>query len=348
LGDFSDAIAILREIQENYGLARVTGGRDAALVISPLEVVSSVLPVYLLLVGGAVLRWTRVLSKEHDDGVMRVVYTIMLPAYMLDKILGSEVLRSGPVVLSAVALGFGLMFAGMLLGMAFGRVIGFERGTGMRTFGLTAGSQNFGFTAVPVVEILWGTGALAVLFVHNIGCELVLWSCGVLVMSGGSGLPWRRLLNGPVVAVLGGLLLVALGWDVHVTGPARKALSMIGVGAFPVAILITGCTIADLAMAERPTAKIIIGSSVVRFLLAPLLFLTAAKYLPLATELRQVLVVQAAMPAAMTPIMLARLYGGRPAIAVQVVIFTTVLSVFSLPWIITLGCRWTGLNPLLP
>ena len=95
-------------------------------------------------------------------------------------------------------------------------------------------------------------------------------------------------------------------------------------------------------------AALIIGSSVVRFLLAPLLFLTAAKYLPLATELRQVLVVQAAMPAAMTPIMLARLYGGRPAIAVQVVIFTTVLSVFSLPWIITLGCRWIGLNPLLP
>ena len=53
-------------------------------------------------------------------------------------------------------------------------------------------------------------------------------------------------------------------------------------------------------------------------------------------------------PAAMTPIMLARMYGGRPAIAVQVVIFTTVLSVFSLPWIITLGCRWIGLNPQLP
>ena len=326
----------------------MTGGRDSAPVISPLEVVSSVLPVYLLLLAGAVLRWTRVLAREHDDGVMRVVYTIMLPAYMLDKILGSEVLRSGSVVFSAIALGFGLMLAGMLIGMGVGRVIGFERGTGMRTFGLTAGSQNFGFTAVPVVEILWSTGALAILFVHNIGCELVLWSCGVLFMSGGSGIPWRRLVNGPVIAVFGGLLLVALGWDVHVTGPARKAISMIGIGAFPVAILITGCTIADLAVAERPTAKIVLGSSIMRFLLAPMLFLAAAKYLPIATELRQVLVVQAAMPAAMTPIMLARMYGGRPAIAVQVVIFTTVLSVFSLPWIITLGCRWIGLNPQLP
>jgi hypothetical protein len=294
------------------------------------------------------LRKTRVLAKEYDDGVMRVIYTIMLPAYMLDKILGSEVLRSGPVVFSAIALGFGLMLAGMVIGMGVGRVIGFERGTGMRTFGLAAGSQNFGYTAVPVVEILWGTGALGILFVHNIGCELVLWSCGVLFMSGGAGIPWRRLVNGPVIAVFGGLLLVALGWDVHVTGPARKALSMIGVGAFPLAVLITGCIIADLAVAERPTAKIVFGSSIMRFLLAPMLFLAAAKYLQIATELKQVLVVQAAMPAAMAPIILARMYGGRPAIAVQVVIFTTVLSLFSLPWIITLGCRWIGLNPLLP
>ena len=85
-----------------------------------------------------------------------------------------------------------------------------------------------------------------------------------------------------------------------------------------------------------------------RLVLAPLVFLSAAKFLPIATELRQVLVVQAAMPAAMTPIILARLYGGRPAIAVQIVVFTTALSLLSLPWIISLGCEWIGVKPLLP
>jgi predicted permease len=79
-----------------------------------------------------------------------------------------------------------------------------------------------------------------------------------------------------------------------------------------------------------------------------MLFLTAAKFLPVADELRKVLVVQAAMPAGVTPIILARMYGGRPAIAAQVVVFTTCLSLFSLPWIILLGCRWIGLNPMLP
>ena len=307
----------------------------------------SVLPVYLLIVAGVVLRWTGIVRKEHDDGVMRVVYTVMLPCFMLDKILGSAVLKSGAVVVSSLVIGFCLILVGIAIGVVVGRLIGLERGTGMRTFALASGSQNFGFTAAPVVEILWSTGALALLFVHNIGVELAMWSVGVMIMSGERGMPWRKLVNGPVIAVIGGLLLVALGWDSYCVGPARKAMSMIGIGAFPLAIVITGCTIMDLVVAEKPTWKIICGSSLVRLVLAPIAFLTAARFLPIATELRQVLVVQAAMPAAMTPIMLARLYGGRPAIAVQIVVFTTALSLVSLPWIITLGCQWIGLHPVL-
>jgi predicted permease len=244
-----------------------------------------------------------------------------------------------------MGLGFGLILAGIAIGMMVGRIIGLEKGTGMRTFALASGTQNFGFTAAPVVEILWSTGALAMLFVHNIGVELAMWSVGVMVISGERGIQWRKLVNGPVVAVAVGLLLVSLGWDMHVTGPVRKALSMIGIGAFPLGVLITGCTIMDLVGAERPQWRIIVGSCVVRLLLAPMVFLSAAKFLPIATELRQVLVVQAAMPAAMTPIILARLYAGRPAIAVQIVVFTTALSLLSLPWIISLGCGWIGLKP---
>ena len=74
-----------------------------------------------------------------------------------------------------------------------------------------------------------------------------MWSVGVMMMSGERGISWRRLVNGPIIAVVIGLALVALGLDDQVTGAARKAMSMIGVGAFPLAILITGCTIMDLA-----------------------------------------------------------------------------------------------------
>ncbi len=317
-------------------------------MISPGAVIASVLPVYLLIIAGAVLRRAGVIRQEHDAGVMRVVFSVMLPCFILDKILGAAVLRSGSVVVWSIFLGFGLIMAGIGIGLVVGRLIGLEKGTGMRTFALSSGCQNFGFTAAPVVEILWGTGALALLFVHNIGVEAAMWSVGVMMMSGERGISWRRLVNGPIVAVVIGLTLVALGLDDQVAGAGRKAMSMIGVGAFPVAILITGCSMIDLVGAEKPSWKVIAGGAVVRLALAPLVILSAAKFLPLSTELRQVLVVQAAMPAGMTAIMLARLYAGRPAVAVQIVIATTVLSLLTLPWIITWGSAWIGLKPMLP
>jgi predicted permease len=332
----------------DYGLARAGRDREFGRVISPGAVIASVLPVYLLIVAGAVLRRTGVLRSEHDTGVMRVVYTVMLPCFILDKILGSAVLRSGSVVLWSIALGFGLIMAGIVIGLAVGRLIGLERGTGMRTFAPSAGCQNFGFTAAPVLEILWGTGALALLFVHNIGVEIAIWSVGIMIMSGEPGSPWRRLINGPIIAVVIGLALVAVGLDDQVAGPARKVISLIGVGAFPLAILITGCTMMDLAGTEKPNWRVLAGGALVRLILAPMAILAAAKFFPLPVELRQVLVVQAAMPAGMSAILLARMYGGRPAVAVQIVIATTVLSLLTLPWIITWGSEWIGLKALLP
>jgi hypothetical protein len=306
------------------------------------------MPVYLLLVAGAVLRKTGSLRREYDDGIMRLFFTVMLPCFILDKILGSSILKSGSAVTWAIMSGFGFIIAGILIGLVVGRLMGLERGNGMRTFALASGCQNFGFTAAPVVETLWGGSALALLFVHNIGVEIAMWSVGVMMMSGERGMKWRRLINGPIIAVAIGLLLVALDLDDQFTGPARKAMSMIGVGAFPIAILITGCSMIDLVGSERPTWKIVLGSSLVRLVLAPFAILAAAKFLLISTELRQVLVVQAAMPAGMTAIILARIYQGRPAIAVQIVIATTLLSFITLPWIITWGCQWIGLKPLLP
>ena len=306
------------------------------------------MPVYLLILAGAAFRIAGLVKKEHDEGIMQVIYTVMMPCYILDKILGSEVLRSSTVVITSIVLGFGLIVGGFAIAALVGRLIGLERGSGMRTFALTAGSQNFGFTAVPVAEILWSTGALAVLFIHNLGVNLAVWSVGVMILRGEIGLNWRKLVNGPLVAIVAGLALVTLGLDKSVTGPVREAMSMLGVGAFPVGIFIIGCTIVDLIGSEKPSLKVISASLVVRILLVPALFLSAAKFLPIADELRQVIVVQAAMPAGMTPIILARLYGGRPAIAVQIVVFTTALSLFSLPWIIAFGCQWIGLKPFLP
>ncbi len=298
--------------------------------------------------GGAVLRKFGVIKREHDAGIMQLIFSVLLPCFILDRTLGSEVLRNWQVLATGTGLGFSLIVIGIGIGYLAGKVIGIAPNKGIRTFALASGCQNYGFTAIPVVEILWGSSSVALLFVHNIGVEVAIWTVGPMLMSGATGVSWRRLANGPIIAVIIGLTLVTLRVDHLVTGPPRVAISMLGIGAFPLAIMMTGATIMDLVGTEKPSWKIVTAACVVRLAVMPVIIILCAKFIPMATELRQILLVQAAMPAALTPILLARLYGGRPGIAVQVVIATTVASIFTLPYIITFGIRYLNLSPLAP
>ena len=57
---------------------------------------------------------------------------------------------------------------------------------------------------------------------------------------------------------------------------------MIGLGAFPLAIMMTGATIMDLALAEKPSWKIMAASCLVRLALAPAVIILCAKFIPMA------------------------------------------------------------------
>jgi predicted permease len=74
----------------------------------------------------------------------------------------------------------------------------------------------------------------------------------------------------------------------------------------------------------------------------PVVILLLANYLPLSLELKRVLVVQAAMPAAVIPIIIARLSGGHPRTAVQIVLGTTALGVLVIPLWLRAGIAWVG------
>lgn len=317
-------------------------------MITPTTILLSVLPVYLLIIGGAVLRKFGIIRQNFDEPIMSLIFWVMAPCFILDRMLGAEILRNFSTLATGIGLGFFLIIAGIGIGYLVGKSIGLTHGHGIRTFALASGCQNYGYTAVPVVEILWSTSAVAVLFVHNIGVEIAIWSFGVMLLSGDRNMNWKRMINGPIIAVGIGLTLVLLHLDDKITGPPRETISMIGIGAFPIALVMTGAAMMDLVGTEKPSWKIILGSILVRMLLIPIIIIASAKFIPMPVELKQVLVVQAAMPAAMVPILLAKIYGGRPAVAVQVVIATTIFSIFSLPYIITYGMRFLELTPIKP
>tara|TARA_B110000495_G_C22897520_1_gene523667 strand:- start:81 stop:416 length:336 start_codon:yes stop_codon:yes gene_type:complete len=78
-----------------------------------------------------------------------------------------------------------------------------------------------------------------------------------------------------------------------------------------------------------------------RLVLLPILFLLLARFLPWASdELRIVIVLQAAMPSAILPLVINRHYGGHNPTAVLAVLSTTLLGLLTIPWWISFGFNW--------
>ena len=319
------------------------------------QILVAVIPIYLLMVVGGGLRRADVLGEQMDAGLTKLVIHVLYPALILDKILRAELLRDVKVVGWAVGVGFVIVVIGLGVALVVGRAIGLRKGTGWRSFTLTAGIQNYGYVAIPLLMVFFPeneTAVLGLLFTHSLGVELGVWTLGMLILR---GKPFRSLgevLSGPIVAVVVGLLLVVARIDLLVAHSPVAAfffemflnlLHWVGLAAFPVGLLLIGTVISDLLGKERYSVRVGVGSLVVRMVVMPLIILFLARFLPLVTELKQLLLVQAAMPSAVTPIVYARHYGADPAAAVHVVLTTSVAAIVSIPIVISLGRIWLAL-----
>ena len=125
-----------------------------------------------------------------------------------------------------------------------------------------------------------------------------------------------------------------------------NAAHLVGQCAIPVGMILIGATVADHVAGFHSAggARTMALGSLLRLAVLPVLFLLVARWLPCSVELKRVILIQAAMPAAVFPIVMVRHYGGDPATALQVVMSTSILSLVTIPLWLHFGVRLAGLQ----
>jgi predicted permease len=314
------------------------------------DVLSAVLPVFCLAVVGVWLRRVRWLTEEADTPLLRLVVNVLTPCLIFDKVLGNQALQRPENLLMPPLVGFGGIVLGIGLCWVVRGRVGLRTEAEQRTFALVSGLQNYGYVPFPLVLVLFAghPDTPGVLFVHNLGVDIAMWTLGLMTLGHATGPgEWRKLVNAPLVAILLSLLLNALGAGRWIPRPLTITASMLGACAFPLGIMMAGAMVADQVRQLHPSraAGAIAWSALFRLGVIPAVMLGLARVLPCSVELKRVLVVQAAMPAGVFPIVLSRLYGGDPATAVRIVAGTTLLSLVTIPLWIRWGLSWLDLNP---
>jgi predicted permease len=311
------------------------------------ELFRLILPVFALIAVGVALRRFHWIEGEAETSMIRLVMYVCMPCLAFDAIVGNASLREpGNLLLPPVA-GFAATAAGFGVAYAVARMIGLTKGSGLRTFAVSAGVCNYSYLPLPIVGGIWGERAQGVVLVHNMGVDMAIWSVGLLVLTGASSLGgWKRIVTPMLIT-----LVVAIGINVgglagFVPGLVRGVAHSLGVCAVPLGIVMTGVNMADFL--NEPVRllhrNVAVAACAVRLGVMPVLMLAFANWLPCPVELKRVLVVEAAMPAAVLPIILAQYYGGQPLTAVQVVLSTTAAGLVTSPFWIRAGLAWLGIG----
>jgi malate permease and related proteins len=315
-----------------------------------LTVLTAVLPVFCIAGAGVALRQLKWLTADADASLLNVTVNVLMPCLIFDSIFGNAAFAEPENVWLPPLIGFGTVALGIPFAMLLRGATGLRDEPARRTFTLAVSIYNYGYVPMPLILSLFpgevARKTMAVLFVHNVGVELALWSFGLILLGGGTlRTSWRKILNAPFFAIV---LTVALNFILgqqHVPEFIVKTAHMLGQCAIPLGILLIGATMADYVHEFQSVrgVRLVLVSCLLRLGILPVLFLVLARYLPCSLELKRVITIQAAMPAAVFPIIIAKHYGGDPATALRVVLGTSLVGFITIPLWLKFGLKWVGL-----
>mgnify|MGYP005652760203 CR=1 FL=1 len=307
-----------------------------------LNIVSAlVLPIGIILLGCFTRRfgWFR---TEADASLATLTIRLLYPCFILRHLVGHEGLRDPTIFALAPVAGFLAIVLGFWFSMLVARSIGLSAMQG-KSFIFSAGIFNYGFFAFPVGEALFGEAFVGKLIIFNLGVEIAIWTVGVMILIGGAP-GWRRLVNPPAVAIALAMVLSTLGGREGLPSFVFEIVDALAACAIPVGLLLIGGSVLDLLRDKKSGTglRVEAGAGAVRLLLVPAVLMGIVALAPFPHDLswlREVLVVQAAMPAGVFAIVVVKSYDGDTEIALRVILATLAGCLITMPIWLSLGMK---------
>jgi malate permease and related proteins len=310
-----------------------------------LFVLFAVMPVFCVALSGFVMRRLNWLSSEADESLLKMTINILAPCLIFMSIINNQALKQVETLLIAPVVGFGTVAIGMMVALLFCKITSFCDNKTIGTFALCVGLYNYSYVPVPLAQTLFSSETVGVLFVNNFGVEVAMWTLGLWLLRGrDSGQGWKQLFNPPLLAVVVGVIANLINLNRYLPEFILKVANMFGQCAIPIGLLLIGAIIADQAGEFYSVHgwSTIINGCLLKVGIVPVILLLIAKIVPCSIELKRVIILQAAMPSAVFPIIMARHFGGDVPTALRVVIGTAIISLVTIPFWLRLGMQIIG------
>jgi len=290
----------------------------------------AMLPLILLAGAGALVdRWLRLDLRS----MTRLNLYILSPALLFTSLMNVSVpLSDGIRVLAFVMLVYSFMAA---FGLLYARIRRLDRVTASSmVLSVTLfNAVNLGF---PFVLFAYGDEGLRLAAVMVAASSFLHNGFGLFVAAQGAMTLRQSLMSLLRIPVVHAIVLALLFRLIDFTVPIAlfQPIDLLGKAAIPVLLVTIGMELGRIRLGtQQPDVWAAVG---IRLLIGPLIAWGAASLVGLTGLLRTVVILQASMPAAIMPIIFAREFGGNVSFVSRVVLFSTLLSIFTLSVVMSL------------
>ena len=283
---------------------------------------------FLMILIGAGMRKIQIVTTEGRRSMTNLVVNLILPSNILYAFSKADAsaFRSMLVV---VAMAFLIQLAWYLLSRVLWRGMDESRRGVMR---YAFQFSNCGYLGNPVIEGLYGAPGLVYASVFLLPVRLFMWSVGLECFQKGAGSLRKtieRALTHPcVVATILGV--VGMFFPVGLPDFLYNTISGFNQCLTPMTMLVIGFILAETDL-KKMFCKDLFVITVLRLLIQPLAVLAACRLLNLETLVAEVVTVLVSMPVANTTALLASQHDCDYTFASNVVVFTTLVSMITIP-----------------
>lgn len=301
-----------------------------------LRSISGILVILGMILVGFVIGEKGWFDDKSRGLLAKLVTQVALPCYMLYTI--TQRFTAADLLKMLPALRFPALSMVILLGIATGVARIFEvkqdrRGLFISMFF----NSNTIFVGLPINQALFGDASIPYVLIYYMCNTTFFWTLGTyLIQRDGEGeaqfdlkTSLKKVFSPPLMGFLLGLVLVML--QIKLPAFLASDLQYLGNLTTPLSMIFIGLSVSHVGVKQLVLGKdqllILLG----RFLVAPLLMATIVYWVPLPSLMKQVFIIQSAMPMMTNAPVVARLYGADSDYAAVMVTETTLATMVVIP-----------------
>ncbi len=309
-----------------------------------LIIFESILPIFLLVILGVVLKRTPLIRSDFWGGLEQFGYYVLFPALLFQTLSTTDfsAMDSGGVGLVS------LLAVGVMTGLVLA-LWPLLRRSGMGGPAYTSVFQTStrwnGFMALAIAEKLTGQTGLAVIAVimASIIVPLNLINVGVLVWFSGESRGLKsfiiRIITNPII--IGAALGVAVNLSgVSVYPPLMTTVDLVASASLGLGLITVGAGL-KIADALKPQPSILL-TAVLKLIVFPIVAVGLALAFGLSGEIVVMIALGAAVPTAMNGYVLAKQIGGDADLYAAAATVQTVVAFFTIPIVLYLVGQVAG------